>query len=517
MSVQLPDSPTLEDLKSIEEYLKFHKESINKQKGIYQDKIEIAKGMFIFKHKQNQNKSDNWYFRFYVGDRKYKVESLRTERLDLAKEMAMEKWFSLKTHVDKGGDVFEKPVEEYLVDYVKHLEKRNALGDGIKKTTLVAKKTSLKKLKTKLKPFNKPSDIKPNFLRDYVEWRRTALIEGGNWDKEFHKNNFEPPTNHTMYKEICDFRGFFEWLKEENIYLKEVTYPHINLDYSKMKEKNPSWIDDDWTETVYWTRTWKNIGYTLAGEIKRRELEKSGYSKEEIIKKIGLYKRGRFGKFYRKVWIEMFKILGSSGCRLSELLKLQWQDIKYEIGRKRTRKDGTVDIQELAEIRVPPDTKSGTRLVLTGAGVYFRRVNELYKKETGQTLKPTDYIFRNVGTDNSRADNFIGKPLSNSFMRKMFYEMMDEMRFYKGTEFTKNYTIHSARAYYINMRLESGIPPAVVGKLVGHNLKTMMKHYENINVMNLKSKIVQQRRKKLEEADFQTFDIDKYHLIKDEI
>ena len=58
MSVQLPDSPTLEDLKSIEEYLKFHKESINKQKGIYQDKIEIAKGMFIFKHKQNQNKSD---------------------------------------------------------------------------------------------------------------------------------------------------------------------------------------------------------------------------------------------------------------------------------------------------------------------------------------------------------------------------------------------------------------------------------------------------------------------------
>ena len=95
--------------------------------------------------------------------------------------------------------------------------------------------------------------------------------------------------------------------------------------------------------------------------------------------------------------------------------------------------------------------------------------------------------------------------------------MMEEMRFYKGTEFLKPYTIHSARAYYINMRLESGIPPAVVGKLVGHNLKTMMKHYENINVMNLKSKIVQQRRKKLDEADFHTFDIDKYHLVKDEL
>ena len=39
------------------------------------------------------------------------------------------------------------------------------------------------------------------------------------------------------------------------------------------------------------------------------KLEKEGLPKEEIIKKIGLYKKGRFGKFYRKVWIEMFKIL----------------------------------------------------------------------------------------------------------------------------------------------------------------------------------------------------------------
>ena len=44
-----------------------------------------------------------------------------------------------------------------------------------------------------------------------------------------------------------------------------------------------------------------------------------------------------------------------------------------------------------------------------------------------------------------------------------------------------------------------------------------MRHYENINVMNLKDKFVQQRRKKLDEADFHTFDIDKYHLVKDEL
>mgnify|MGYP003155431957 FL=1 len=78
----------------------------------------------------------------------------------------------------------------------------------------------------------------------------------------------------------------------------------------------------------------------------------------------------------------------------------------------------------------------------------------------------------------------------------------------------KNYTIHSARAFYINTRLEFGVPPAVVGKVVGHSLKTMMRHYENINVMSLKSELVRKRREYLDANDFKTTDIDEYHLVK---
>ena len=78
----------------------------------------------------------------------------------------------------------------------------------------------------------------------------------------------------------------------------------------------------------------------------------------------------------------------------------------------------------------------------------------------------------------------------------------------------KNYTIHSARAFYINTRLEFGVPPAVVGKVVGHSLKTMMRHYENINVMNLKSELVRKRREYLDENDFKTTDIDEYHIVR---
>ena len=510
--VVLPANPSEDDLKTIEQYVKLQRKILNKNVDTYQDKIPLTKKLFLFKHKQQE--SDNWYYRMYCGNRKYKVESLKTSNVDVARELALEKWQKLQSHIDKGGDVFQKTNEEYLQDYVKYLEHKLKVGDGIKKITLTAKRTSLKKLKTKLKPFNKPSDINPKFLRDYVEWRRTAIIEGGNWDKHHHKNNFEPPTSHTIYKEVCDFRGFFDWLREENIYLKDIVYPKINLDFSKMKEKNPSYSDDDWIKIVYFTRTWRTNLYTIAGVELRRELEKQGEPEEVICKKIGLFKKSKYGKFYRNVWIELFKILGGSGMRLSESLKLQWQDIDYQTRKVKSKSDKE-SVEEIAIITIPPDTKSGRRKVPTGAGVYFRRVRELYIKQTGKTPKPTDYIFRNIGTDNSKEDKYVGMPLSNTYCRKLFYEMMEEMRYYKpDIIFTKKYTIHSCRAFFINTRLEMGVPPSVLGVAVGHNLKTMMKHYENINVMNLKEDFVRKRRKKLEEWDFKTTDIDNYNLVK---
>ena len=85
----------------------------------------------------------------YVGDRKYKIESLKTEDVDVARELALESWQKLQSHIDRGGDVFQKTNEEYLLDYVTFLENKLKYNDGIKKNTLTAKKTSLKKLKTK--------------------------------------------------------------------------------------------------------------------------------------------------------------------------------------------------------------------------------------------------------------------------------------------------------------------------------------------------------------------------------
>ena len=64
------------------------------------------------------------------------------------------------------------------------------------------------------------------------------------------------------------------------------------------------------------------------------------------------------------------------------------------------------------------------------------------------------------------------------------------------------------RSFYINQKLELGIPPHIVAKNVGHTVETMEKHYENIGIRKLTDLLVNQKRKKLSDADFLTFDME---------
>ena len=64
-----------------------------------------------------------------------------------------------------------------------------------------------------------------------------------------------------------------------------------------------------------------------------------------------------------------------------------------------------------------------------------------------------------------------------------------------------------------NQGLELGIPPAVVADLVGHSMKTMEKFYKNVKLKNMESElVVMRRKKKLEDGDFQTFDLEQMPL-----
>tara|TARA_Y100001963_G_C6788041_1_gene453958 strand:+ start:2643 stop:4115 length:1473 start_codon:yes stop_codon:yes gene_type:complete len=488
--LDLPVNPTKEQLDVLQKYLeaerKIQKKNNYGKQNYYEDREDIiTKKLVIFRH--SQYKSKPYYMRLYVGDGKYKSLTLRTTDRQTAVDRALEKWRSLQNHIDGGGTPFEettsKTIDQYL-DYLQQLVDTEQL----KKHTLQAKRTSIKKLRLVLDSYEKPSKIPPNVFKEYVTWRRTI-----NWDKTHHHRNPKPPSELTINKELTDFLGFFRWCSTNKIYVQDIDYPFIKVDYKKFKEKNPSFEDDDWISIVYWMRTW-------------------------TLKETNLKNNFKKNLFYRKIFAEFFKILGNSGLRPHEALKLKWEDVKYRKQKKKT-KDGKEYERISSILQVSPDTKTGRREVICPAGTYFRRVWDLYKKPDedlkwkGQSPRQDDYVFKNIGTVNSRADNFVGEALTSTFLRKCFYECIEEMKVDKGVEFYHHYTLYSCRSYYINTRLEAGVPPSVVGQLVGHTTRTMDRHYKNLRIKKMEPELVSFRRKKLADADFQTYDLDTDQII----
>ena len=483
MELRLPDNPTEGDLVLIEKYLKEAKKklsgSVYGKKNTQRNKKTLIAGKLIIFQPSQRVKGDNFSMRYYVGDRKYKVLSLGTNDETKATEKALEKWRILSNHIDGGGSVFEKSIVENLEEYLKHLEGL-VNTQQLNNKTLTTKKTSLKKLRLRLDIFEKLSDIPVNCLDDYVTWRRSK-----NWDKSKHKNNPNPPSNLTINTEMKDFKGFFDWCRDKKRFTTEIKYPYVKIDWKKSIEKNPSFSDEDWSSIVYYSRSWVKKKTTSNGKLRKNN-------------------------FYRLVFVEFLKILSNSGMRCHEALKLQWNDItlrrKYEIensGKPNERKRERI----IARIQIAPDTKTGRREVICPAGIYLKRLKELYKSEEGKMPGGNDFVFRNIGTKTSK-NAHIGNALSDGFLRRIWYEFRDDLREDKGIEFEEAYTLHSCRAYYINKRLELGVSPVVVGELVGHSIKTMERFYKRIRLRQLESEVVNVRRKELAENEFQTFDLD---------
>ena len=476
MELRLPDNPTEADLVVIEKYLKEAKRKVKAGKNAYQNKKTLIAGKLIIYQPTNRVKGDNYSMRYYVGDRKYKVLSLSTNDETAATEKALEKWRILSNHLEGGGSVFEKTIKENLDEYLEHIQ---GLVDTeqLNIKTLMTKKTSLKKLRLRLEIYQKLSDIPVNCLDDYVRWRRTK-----NWDRSKHINNPKPPTNMTINTELKDFKGFFDYCIKKKRFTKDIEYPFQKIDYKKSIEKNPSFTDEDWKSVVMYSRTWRKKATTSKGKLRKNN-------------------------FYRIVFVEFLKILSNSGMRVHEALMLRWSDIKLQKKVEISSNTGKERDRWIAIIQIAPETKTGRREVICPAGIYLKRLKEFYKKEEGQLPRSDDFVFRNVGTKTSK-NAHIGNALSDSFLRRLWYEFREDLFKDKEIYFDENYTLHSCRAYYINMRLQFGVKPVFVAKLVGHSIKTMEKHYENIKLRQLTAELVNVKRKEMEESDFQTFDMD---------
>jgi integrase len=441
--------------------------------GYYQDRIILPiKGLCIFRNSQVQSK--NWYMRMYLGNKKYKTLCLQTTDTSLAQERAIEEWRKIQNQIDAGGAITQRDIKKCIDDYIRKIEEEVETGKT-KRHTLLGKKSTLKKLREYLIDFKYPKDIAPNHFQGYLKWRRTQ-----GWDKYHHKNP-KPPGDATINKELSDFNRFWkDYLIPKGYYKQDIKFPFIKIKRGYYDDKNIPFTEEDWVKLVYYLRTWTRC-----------------------------VNQPRKATVYRYVFGEFLKILANSGMRPHEALLLRWGDITlkerdvthWHKGAEDGEKHPETRKELIVEIQISPETKTGKRLVISPAGIYFRRIRDHYRKN-GFTCKRDEFIFRNIGTKNQHKEQYTGKALSLANLRRLWYELVDELNL------ENHYTIYSCRSFYINQKLELGIPPHIVAKNVGHTVETMEKHYENIGIRKLTDLLVNQKRKKLGDADFLTFDME---------
>ena len=61
---------------------------------------------------------------------------------------------------------------------------------------------------------------------------------------------------------------------------------------------------------------------------------------------------------------------------------------------------------------------------------------------------------------------------------------------------------------FINEKLLAGIPPSIVGQIVGHSLKVMETFYKNIEVRERTEDLIKSRFRNLQDNDFEIYDFD---------
>jgi len=101
------------------------------------------------------------------------------------------------------------------------------------------------------------------------------------------------------------------------------------------------------------------------------------------------------------VFGEFLKIPANIGMRPHEAPLLRWGGItlkEREITTWQTKagsaeKTHATSKELIAEIQISPETKTGKRLVISPAGVYFRRLRDHYRKH-GHPCKRGEYIFK---------------------------------------------------------------------------------------------------------------------------
>ena len=180
-----------------------------------------------------------------------------------------------------------------------------------------------------------------------------------------------------------------------------------------------------------------------------------------------------------------YALILETGLRTGELIGLTWDAIDWE---KRT-----LTVNKTLEYRHkqgywragPPKTQQSYRTIPLTNHAYeiLRKVESRLgeRKESEMLSQSLEYIDRRTGQNASLVMSDLvfvnwrtGEPAKNSSYDTHLYKLCDEAQI-------KRFCMHALRHTYATRAIESGVPPKVLQKLLGHaSIKTTMDRYVHV-------------------------------------
>lgn len=395
----------------------------------------------------------NWHCRLYDRKkRRYITRSLRTTDQAIATDRAIALWKEMMPLIQASVPLSSGTIAACVEEYYEY-QQRRVDAKEIKPGALRDSKAQLSVLLVwcGLEELNRVADVQPHSFNGFLPWRRDESLA-------ITTGNGGIMRRSSLNKAIRELRQWWKWVKTQRYSDVELEIKELSTRKEEPRQRNVAFTKKDWEK--------------IQSELDRWAFKEAKGPDWKVSRVRPVQWYGRRNFYY------LMMVLVLSGMRPQEATQIiTWNDLQFR-NKGETAKAKQLD--PVVVIRIRNDDGKGSRSVATNAGILlkvFRRYANDWRKENGYPqIKSSDLVFCYPPT---------GKEYSYSHYGKLFRDMMQSIGL-SG----KGYTIRSCRATYITDRLAEGKAPYLVARNCGHDLKVMMRDYEQLNEDQLVSELL---------------------------
>lgn len=395
-------------------------------------------------------RSQYWYCKVYIGNRKYAYRSLKTEDKSIAAQKAYEVFAEVVTQVRTTGSASPKTVRNLCNKWIKRQEDRNS-GGNLSATLFRAHRFLFSVYVPNYADYKGWKLVKDIPHDGWIEYRKWRMEEG--WkliglDQDGSKRNSanhrrKPPKDSTVNREVTMIQEWFKYLLvPENLAIASPVIQKTKQRKEDLEANPPFEIND-------YRKIWRKF---------RKWAYEANAPKPE----------------WRQVIYLFFLISTNVGWRPdSEGLDLTWDRVKV---RKRTVRlpNGEDKDEYIANLRIWDRKNSREREGNFLGGEYFQRLRDIYIN--CHNTDPSFYLPNRKSL--VFADPATGKRLSYTTISNTYKKVLESLGM-KG-----QYTFYSCRSFYVNERLKEGVEVFTVAKQTGHSMQVCNQYYARLDIQS---------------------------------